>query len=242
MTRDRSRDGRTAAVTATALRFARLTGLLLISVAAGGCAVGSLIGGMMQNHEYQKKIEVLPRYDDLEGRTVAIVVDADMATLFQFPDLVDKITGGVTMRIGRDVPNVSVLLPRDVLAWQWRTMQWNALTYGEIAEQLGVDRVVFIEIYEYRLNPPGNQWLWDGVAAARVSVIERDGFDPDSFADTIDVIAKFPDIEGVDKTGATAYQIEMGLLADFIKRCAWVFHMHEEPKYPDRYRPELETG
>jgi len=240
MTPHRSRDRRTVGARASALRVARVAGLLLIPVVAGGCAVGSLIGGMMQNAEYQKQIEVLPKYDDLEGRTVAIIVDADMATLYQFPDLVDKITGGVTMRIGRDVPNVSVLRPQDVLAWQWRTMQWNALTYGEIAEQLGVDRVVYIEIYEYRLNPPGNQWLWDGVAAARVSVIERDGFDPDAFAETVDVIAKFPDIEGVDKTGATAYQIEMGLLADFIKRCAWVFHTHLEPKYPDRFRPEAQ--
>ena len=34
--------------------------------------------------------------------------------------------------------------------------------------------------------------------------------------------------------------IEQGLLNEFIKQTAWLFYFHEEPKHPDRYRPELE--
>ena len=115
------------------------------------------------------------------------------------------------------------------------------MPYGELAESLNVDRVIFIDIYEYRLNPPGNRWLWEGVCAANVSVIERDGFDPDMFADTFDVVSNFPTIEGVDRTAATARQIETGVLADFVKRTAWIFHEHLEPKYPDKFRPETQA-
>ena len=215
---------------------------LLVAPLLGGCAIGHLAAAMGQNFEYQKQIEVLPKYEGLEGKRVAVVVDAEMSTLYEHPDLVGKITSGVTARIGRDVPDTQVMRPADVIAWQWRTPQWNAMSRAEMAEDLGVDRVVLIEIYEYRLNPPGNRWLWEGVCAANVSVIEADGFDPDTFADTFTVTGEFPTISGVDRTQATAATIETGVLAEFIKRTAWLFHTHLEPKYPDKYQPPPEAG
>ena len=218
--------------------------LMLAPLAAsvlGGCAVAHLVAGMGQNYEYQKRIEVLAKYEGLEGKRVAVVVDAEMSMLYEYPDLVGQVTSGVTARIGRDVPGVQVMRPADIIAWQWRTPQWNAMPYGEVAESLGVDRVVFVNIYEYRLNPPGNRWLWEGVCGASVGVIERDGFDPDAFTDSFNVVGEFPAIKGVDRSGATARQIETGVLAEFIKRTAWLFHTHLEPKYPDKYRPEAEA-
>jgi len=211
---------------------------LCIAPMLAGCAIGHLAAAMGQNFEYQKQIEVLPQYEGLQGKRVAVVVDAEMSTLYEHPDLVGKITSGVTARIGRDVPGTKVLRPSDVIAWQWRTPQWNAMPYGEMAEALNVDRVVLIEVYEYRLNPPGNRWLWDGLCAANVSVIEADGFDPDTFVDTFSVTGEFPPVEGVDRAQATAQAIETGVLAEFIKRTAWLFHTHLEPKYPDKYRPQ----
>ncbi len=217
----------------------RVTGLISLAIAVcllGGCAIAHLAGAMGQNFEYQKQIEVLPKYEELQGRNCAVVVDADMVTLHEYPTLVSKVTSGVTLRLARDVPEVRMLSPDDIVAWQWRTPQWNAMAFGDLAASLGVDRIVFIDIYEYRLNPPGNRWLWEGTCAANVSVIERDGFDPDSFADTFSITSNFPTISGVDRSGATPGQIEMGLLSDFIKRTAWLFYTHLEPKYPDKYR------
>jgi hypothetical protein len=215
---------------------------LLMAGAAilGGCAAAELIGGMAQNLEYQKLVDTPPRYNGLENKTIAVIVDADMATLYEFPNVAATMTSGISGRIGRDVPGARMLHPQYVVQWQYRTPQWGALPYGEIAAQLNVDRVVIIELLEYRLNPPGNRWVWDGVASARIGIIERDGIDPDSFVETFDVSAKFPNLEGVSRAEATAQQIETGLLAEFIKKSAWLFHQHLEPKYPDKYRPELE--
>ena len=100
--------------------------------------------------------------------------------------------------------------------------------------------MVIVELYEFRLHPPGNRWLWEGVCAAHVNVIETDSFDPDVPADVLEVTATFPNVTGLDRSAATAQQIEFGLLAEFVKRTAWLFHLHEEPKYPDKYRPEVE--
>lgn len=207
-----------------------------------GCAVGKLVGGMAQSDEYQKLLDMPPKYAGLEYKTVAVLVQADMSALYEFPDLAANIAGGVSGRIQRDVPGAQVLNPRIVLDWQYRTPQWNALPYGELAQQLNVDRIVFIDVLEYRLNPLGNRYLWEGVAVGRVGVIERTAIDPDTFTETFDLSAKFPNISGVDRESATAAQISTGLLAQFIQKSAWLFHQHLEPKYPDKYRPELDTS
>ena len=219
--------------------------LCIVAIAAsvvtlGGCAVGNLVGGMQQNFEYQKKIQVLPKYEGLEHKTVAVVVNADLATLYEFPGLTMTIATGISARINEHVDGTSVVDPRLVQKWQYQTPQWNALPYGDLVEQLNVDRIVFVDLYEWRLNPPGNQWLWDGLAAANVGIIERDGIMPDLFSDEFSVISNFPKESNITRDGAQENQIRTGLLAEFIKQTAWLFYEHLEPKYPDKYRPELD--
>ena len=219
-----------------------LIGLLLVTMYLGGCALVNLYGAMAGAAETQKLIEVRSQYTDLQDKRVAVVVDAELGMLYDFPELVGRITSGVTASIGRNVPGAKMMHPDGIVAWQWRTPQWNAMPYGDLAANLDVDRVVYIEIYEYRLNPPGNRWLWEGVCAANVSIIERDGFDPDMFADTFPVTGSFPSIKGVDRQAATEQQIATGVLVEFVRKTGWLFYDHEEPKYPDKYRPEKELS
>jgi hypothetical protein len=133
------------------------------------------------------------------------------------------------------VENVRVLDPRMVLAWQYNTPQWNGMPYGDIAEELNVDRVVYINIHEYRLHPPGNRWEWEGICAADVgsSSAAVSLRTPSPISSPLSAL---PTIKGVGRDAATAEQIEVGVLAEFIKRTAWLFYDHLEPKYPDKYR------
>ena len=221
-------------------RVLTLLSLLAMAVMLCGCPF-HLFGAMAGAAESQKKVEKHARYYGLEGKSVAVVVDADLSILYEHPDLVGTITSGVSEWINRDVIGTTMVPAAVVLAWQWRTPQWNAMPYGELIKSLNVDRVVLIDIYEYRLNPPGNRWLWEGVCAANVSVIEADAFDPDMPVGPFDVIGEYPKIKGVDRDSATEQRIELGVLAEFIKKTAWLFYKHIEPKYPDRYRPELDA-
>ena len=202
----------------------------------GGCGAGQLLGGMMQNYEYGLLIEKHPAYVGLENKTVAIVVSTDLATLHEHPQLALTIAANVSRGIRRNVPGTSVLPAAVVADWQFRTPHWEAMPYGELAEGLKVDRVVFIDLAEYRLHPYGNQWLWEGVCAAEIGVIERDGIDPDSYVESFSVESRFPRVKGVGRDGANRVQIETGLLAQFIEKTAWLFYKHLEPKYPDKYR------
>ncbi len=203
----------------------------------GGCEAGYLFGGMAQNYEYSKLIEVLSKYEGLENKSVAVIVQSDMATMYEHPALEYSIAIGVAGRIQKEVPGVRVVDPRRVHTWKFRTPQWSSMPMGEIATRLDVDRLVHVDIYEYRLHPPGNRYLWDGVCAANVGVIERGGYDPDTFVDSFNVESRYPDMEGVGRENASPSQIQTGVLGPFVQRTAWLFHTHLEPKHPDKYKP-----
>ncbi|MCI0365809.1 MAG: hypothetical protein L0Y44_00415 [Phycisphaerales bacterium] len=221
--------------------------LVSLTLWMGGCGAGRLFGGMLQAHEEQKLVETPAKYAGLDNQKVAVLVDADMSTLYEHPDLLVNIASGVTTRLEKGVPareekgvpGIKVVPPQAVVNWQFRTPQWNALPYGQLAEHLDVDRIVHIDILEYRLNPPGNRWLWDGVCVGRIGVVERGGIDPDTFVETFDVSVKFPPVSGVGRESAAEGAVKLGLLTLFVEKSAWLFYDHLEPKYPDRYRPEL---
>ena len=116
-----------------------------------------------------------------------------------------------------------------------------ALPFGEMCAQLNVDRIVFIDLLEYRLNPPGNRYLWEGTCVGRIGIIERDGIDPDMFVETFDLSVKYPHDPGITRDTASPEAINYGLQYNFVEKTTWLFYQHLEPKYPDKYRPELDT-
>jgi hypothetical protein len=218
-----------------ALRAMRaLCALCLVSLIApsSGCIAGA-VGALGQQIERGKKLDVPAQYDGLEEKTCAVVVMSDYATLVEHPEVVGNITANVAQRIRQYVKGASVLPPGQVLDWQYRTPQWRALPFGEVAKELGVERLVLIDLFEYRLNPIGNSYLWDGTAGAHVNVIEADGLAPDEFVYTTTVVARFPNKEGIGRESATREQIERGLLTLFIQKSSWLFYRHIEDKYPD---------
>jgi hypothetical protein len=221
------------------MRIARLASWIGAVVATAwlgglaGCQVFGLAGALSSQFERSKQIEVLAEYDGLRNRSVAVVVQSDPSMLYEHPTVGANVTANLSSRIATNVEGAQVLDPRVVLQWQYQTPHWAALPYGQIASDLGVERVVLVDIYEYRLHPPGNTWLWDGVCAATIGVIESGSLDADEFAATYSVSVKFPDLEGVSRESANARQIETGLLTKFLQKSAWLFFDHIEDKYPD---------
>ena len=216
------------------LRTSALLGFAVVLVMIQqGCFVAQLAGAVGQNIERYKKIEVLAEYDGLIDKTCAVVVQCEPSILYENGSVYGTIAMNVSKRLQENVKGIKVLDFRQVMQWQYQTPSWSMLPYGEIAKELGVDRVVSIEIYEFRLNPPGNRYLWDGACAATVGVIEKDGWDTDAFARTWEITSQFPDMQGVGRESATESSIQMGVLAKFVDETAWLFYRHVEDKYPD---------
>jgi hypothetical protein len=209
----------------------RLLPLLLAALA--GCQVAGIMGAVGHNIEREKKIEVLAKYAGLDNRSVAVLVKADMGTLYEHPTAAPNIAMNVSQRLHENVPGVKVLDPRTVMNFQYQRPSWAAMPLGQIADELDVDRVVVIDIYEYRMHPPGNRWMWEAVCAAHVGVAERDGIDPDEMVEQWNVSAKFPPQEGTTRDQLNQTLVQNGLLSTFVRNAAWVFYDHIEDKYPD---------
>ena len=198
-----------------------------------GCQLPGIIGAVGHNIEREKKIEVLAKYPGLDNKRVAVMVKADMGVLYEHPTAIPNIAMNLSQRIHENVPGVTVLDPRTVLNFQYQRPSWAAMSMSDIAQELDVDRVVVVDIYEYRLHPPGNRWMWEGVAGAHVGVSERDGIDASEMVDQWNVIAKFPPQEGSTRDQLNPTLVQNGLMATFVRNVAWVFYDHIEDKYPD---------
>jgi hypothetical protein len=215
---------------------ARIGCLLMMAslLPLSGCILVGLSSAIGANIEKQKQIEVLAKYRGLENKSVAVLAHSDQRTAYEFPTAIPNIVGNVVLILDKNVPGVRVLDPRYSVTWMHQTPGWPTLPLADLAKELDVDRVVVIDIFEYRLNPEGNSFLWDGIAGANVSVVERDGIDPDSFAEEFQVISKFPDMEGIGKAQAGPREIEIGLQKTFVDQVGFLFYDHAEEKYPDR--------
>ena len=217
-----------------AVVLAQITlGVALAIGALASCQVFGIASAIGQNIEREKKIEVLAKYAGLDNKRVAILVKADMGTVYEHPTAVPNISFNLAQRLQQNVPGITMMDPRLCMNFQHQTPNWAAQPLGQVAEELDVDRLVIVDLYEYRLNPAGNRYLWDGVAAGNIGVAERDGIDPDQTVDQWNVSAQFPLDTGVTRESMNISMVQTGLLATFVRNSAWVFYDHIEDKYPD---------
>jgi hypothetical protein len=196
-------------------RASRLRALVAAASLASlaGCGVFGVASKVGEAIEVEKKVEVLAKYRGLENKTVAVLVNAERGVLYEYPTVVPNVAGNVAAGI---------------------RASWNTLPLGHIAEELGVDRVVIVDIFEFRLHPPGNRWIWDGMAGATIGIVERDSIDPDAFAEEYSVSVKFPDVKELSRESAAEEGIQTGLVAKFTQTVNKLFYDHLEDKYPNK--------
>ncbi|MBY0263775.1 MAG: hypothetical protein K2Q20_15630 [Phycisphaerales bacterium] len=207
-----------------------LTALLLAAalLPAAGCAVGQLIGGMAASAERAGSKIVKPKYEGLEGKTFAVVIAADRGVQADQPDIVPLMSREITRRLSDNCGASGVVPADDVLKFQYQRPGWVAMSPGDLAKELGVERLVFVELQDFALNDPGNVYIWAGSAVATVRVLEADGRLKDDFAFREPLRVGFPDQEGLGPMQIPAETVRAALAKRIIDRVSWLFYEHEE--------------
>lgn len=206
--------------------------LAAVAVAAsliGGC---TLLGGMMESYRQQSTRPVPAEYVGLSGKSVAVVVSADRSIEADFPGISSTLIDRINQRIIDNASPSHYFQGIELVQYLTNNPQLLARPRSELAADLGVQRLVIVELQEFRLNDPGNQYLWEGVAVGRVSVVEADGPLPDDYAFIRRVAVGFPDQKGIGPEQYGRDVISSALLARFIDRASWPFYEHQEPYYP----------
>lgn len=237
-TPSRSRRGRSRSASSRGPgRLAAMAGLwtltALLTAGSGGCVVGELVGGMIESHRRNSTLTVKAEYTGLTGKSFAVVVAADRLVQADYPEVIAKLTVDVSERLAKFSGAAGYVPGQLVLDYQYGNPRWVTMTPSQLAQELGVERLVYIDLAEYRLHDPGNQYLWQGTATGTVGVIEADSALPDEFVFTKSLKLNFPDNPGATPTDLPRAAVNTALANRFVDRSSWLFYDHEEPYYPD---------
>lgn len=202
-------------------RWVLLAGLLLV---LSGCDAGGILGHLAGGPT--KKVDVEAKYRGLEGKHLAILVSANEYLLYQYPDAATSVCTAVTNRIAANLPSVTVVPPQQVIAFQDRNPYWTAMPHGELIEKLGVERLVIIDLSEYRTHEPGNAHVWQGYISGDVGVVEAESAANDRMVFREPVSAAFPENTKIGLLNQDEQTIELGMLAFFSRDAAGLFYDH----------------
>ncbi len=212
--------------------IAALMGLAILT-GLPGCQIGALIGGMAESYKRESTHSIPAQYTGLTGKSFAVIVVADRSIDATYPGVVQLLSTKITERLHEFGAAKGFITSADMMAFIYNNPRWSVRPRIDLAKELGVDRLVVVELQEYRLHDPGNQYLWDGAAIGTIGVIESDSPTPENYVFEKLVTVKFPDKQG---TGPLEYSQNLMMAAldkRFTDRATWLFYTHEEPYYPD---------
>lgn len=200
-----------------------VVGLLLMAVAGvlGGCQLAAFV------LPRERTFDVTAQYRGLDGRSVAVLVAADEYTLYRFPKAPAYTCKVISASLQASVPDVTMMNPKQIVQYQSEHPHWVTYRYSRILRDLGVDRLVIVDLADYQTHEPGNSHIWRGVISGTVSVIEADGPDPDDVGASFDVAARYPEEGEVGLLDQDDETIQLGMLQVFARDVARLFHDHQ---------------
>ncbi len=213
-----------------------LVALLGLSCAllAGGCNIMGIGGVIAENYKRTSTHSIDPKCDQLKGKAFAVVISAGRAIDGEHPGVTDELLARITERLAAHAGASGVVPAADVQRYTYNHPGWQGMAFTELGKELGgVERLVFVELQEFRLIDPGNKYEWNGVATGIVGVAELDSITPDALSYEQIVSVKFPDKQGSSAEDMVANIVASTLIARFTDRASWLFYKHEEPYYPE---------
>ena len=198
----------------------------------GGCQIASIAGVIAKTMHETGSTMHYAQYQGLEGKSFAVIFTAPRSIIAGHPSLMTRMTNSVTGRIvaQNELIAASGVVPgSSVRAFQESNPSWAAWPFGRVAEELGVERLIVVDIVEYRHVSSGNRYVWDGQFTVRVGVIAADSGYPDEFAWSKDLSVRYPDGKGYTESDMREQVVAANLQDRMANRISWLFYDHEEP-------------
>ncbi len=206
---------------------ARLVAAFTLTLGAAALSGCNIIAAGATILAQDKEVEVDAEYRGLENQRVGVLVAADDATYFRYPQAASRVNQAITIGLANALPSVTLLTPAAADAYIKRNPYWVTRRPAVLMRELGVTRLITVDINRYATHEPGNFSEFRGVISATLSVCEADGNDPDNRSFDREVIAQFPDAStefGV--INGNEAQIEDAVLSTFSTQVANLFHDH----------------
>ncbi len=204
--------------------------LLLLVLLAGSlpaCNVAAWFAHGAAGGRGKKKVKVEAQYRDLAGKKVAVLVAADEYIQGRYPSSVLAVSRAVSARIVGNLPDTTIVPPQDLIEFQKKNPYWITVMPGELIRKLDVERLIIIDLIEYRTHEPGNAWVWQGMIAGEINVMEAESEDPDNPSFSTTVRAQYPEEGELGLVNSDNETVELGMLVLFARDAAGLFYDHE---------------
>jgi len=117
-------------------------------------------------------VKVPAEFPGLAGRSVAVVVYADMSVQYEYPYARLEVSMVVASELKQHVPDLRVVSPRRVIAYQDQNIHWQSMDRTRLGRLLGADNVLYISLDEYSMREPGSLNLFRGRIRAQAMVYD----------------------------------------------------------------------
>lgn len=214
------------------IRCSAVVSLVLACMAAAGCNIVGFFGAIEAERRRTGTITVEGVYDGLEGQRVAVVIDASREIYMTSPQIVGAILTEIIARLEANAGVESVVPATEVQRVLYDEPGLLDRTFDEIAARFEVERLVIVQLDEFRLSEPGNQYVWSGQAAGNLIVIEADSYLEDDVRLEQYVNVTYPDRPNTTIDDLSADAVALELLRRFANRASWFFYDHKE-RYPE---------
>lgn len=207
----------------------RLFGGAMILLGSSGC--GYLAAGNERQHGRQ----VDAQYSGLAEKRVAVVVYADPATTNEFSAAREEISSFLDAELKRAIPTIQLVDYREVVRWQNQTIHWYALTEQDIGKHFGVDRLVYLELLDYRTKIPGAKGYVQGNIRALCKISEIGGAGKVVWQGEVE--AAYPPDGPLDILSLNEIAVRTRTLEAFARKLVGCLHTHREidPGVRERY-------
>ncbi len=148
-----------------------IAGGILLTLTAGlsGCEVFKALVVLWGKEPTR---EVKAEYPYLAGKKVAVVVWAEMDTLFEYPFVQYEIAKHAEYILGQQVADISFVPSKRVIALMERERDWDRKHPSWFGRTFDADRVLMIELTQYTTREPDSPHLYRGRIAANVKVYD----------------------------------------------------------------------
>jgi hypothetical protein len=122
---------------------------------------------------HKEPTKVVPaEYPHLAGKKVAIVVWADMDTLFEFPHIQLELSEHVRYAMQPNIEKVTFVPNRQIVEAQRRDSAWSRRSPAALGARFEADRVLLIELTQCSTREPDSTHLYRGRISANLKVYD----------------------------------------------------------------------
>jgi len=171
-----------------------------------------------------------PEYLGLANQRVAVMVSAAPTVVVQSTEAPEHLMTAIAQKIAVNVEGVRLADPRQVAKFQQDNPAWTVTPYGTLLDRLGVQRLVVVDLADYRLHEPGNIHMWQASAIAHVSVAAADDAHPNNPVYSTTVNVQYPPDQPLGALEGNTAGMELGLNDALARRIAMLFGKPKKEK------------